>query len=273
MDIFTRTFVKEFRSVMSSVKAQLGKHFNLASLEIPRDVLLSYAKNYVRVQGVKDDPVYMELNGLTGFIYGREQISDKGGYAFSNVDKTLSVGKDYIVFAVSHPIRIPNRYKAVTDKVRYLGFEKVDFPTGVRGYLLFAVHKELIYPVDTFVVTIGVNNVREHLGGVEVMLTNGFRLYIVVQERNRIRNTEQKNMYQITTNLDTALSCVNDIHAMLVFSGKVFNPSYYNIEDEFDTYNLVYKPLEATTGVSMSMEDLSLKDLESRRFELNSGVI
>ena len=35
--------------------------------------------------------------------------------------------------------------------------------------------------------------VSDHLGGLSVILTNGVTLYLVVQDRSRMRNTETKN--------------------------------------------------------------------------------
>lgn len=264
MNYFDKQFVREFKSVIQELKVSTSTQFNLNLLGIPKNDLSTVVYRYAEIRGVDETSVFSALNGKPACISNITELSENGFYSFSNRAKSLRVSKDKVLVGSQELIKIPNKYVSPDNRISYLGLDKYED----GSYMLFyAVSKELVYPKPTYVVTISTKKVANHYGGREILLTNGREVQIVVQDRTRIRSTDAKSVYYMTSSLSQALDTIDQMHKFLVQEGKTFHPIYFKIEDDGAdggvSYNLVYKDLDATEDIGETIVDYSLKELES----------
>lgn len=257
-----KNFVKEFRSVMVGLRRNSSAQFNLSFLGIEPNGLSEEITTFAKLKGISEQSFFNELNDKKVFISNRKTLNETGKYSFKNASKTLSVPSDCVLVAYNQLVRVPNNYIDTFSKVKYLGIEKSVHTNSPIMY--FSVPKKFVYPLKTFVVTISTNNVTKHLGGVSVILTNGQKVNIVIQDRSLIRKANAKSVYAISDSLEDANSKVKLISESLVVNKRAFNPMHFNVTDESTglTYNLTKKVLDANYDLDEFIADLSISQLE-----------
>lgn len=258
---FDKVFAQEFKQTLAMLKRTNSSAFNLSALKLTQADMGNELLFFCDVKGISDLSLFHEVQGKTSFVTSRKEITGKGGYAFSNKAKTLKPPAGYRTVAVTELIQVPNGYKSPDDSIRYAGIERLESGMAVQ---YFWVSEHSIYRKPTYVVTVSSKKVANHLGGRSIILTNGYSLEVVVQDRSRMRNTETKNIYFITPDYDKCMAHVAQIHEYLVYNGFAFNYSLYNVKEEVNglisEYNLTYRVLEATMDLLDDMVSLSLAD-------------
>lgn len=256
MKFFDKQFATEFRRVLSDVRKVNSGQYNINSLEFEFTPLVDYIKEFVEIKGISTDKVYEELNGKTGYLYGVKNI-ENGAYAYSNKGETLGVDKDYEVVAITDFIRIPNNYTPTTKDVVYLGYEILEINGEKVPLMLFKVKSTCIYSKPTYCMTASVNKVAKHLGARSLILLTGNKVYLSVQDRTKIRNTDAKNVIYIGGSIEDCLEVIEEEHERLIADGFAFQDSVFEIDDEGLVYNLVYEEFDATMDDFEIDSDLS----------------
>lgn len=256
MRFFEKQFTTEFKRVMNDVKRVSSGQYNINSLGFNFTPLVDYIKEFVTIRGISTDKVYEELNGKDGFIYGGKTI-ENGAYAYSNRGESLNVDKDYDLVAINEFIRIPNNYKPTTKDVVYLGYEVINVGGLETSVMLFKVKKSCVYTKPTYSVTASVNKVARHFGARSVLLLTSNKVYLSVQDRTRMRNTDAKNVIYIGSSIEECMVVIYEEHERLIKDGYAFQDVFFEVDDEGMVYNLVFEDYDATMDDFEIDSDLS----------------
>lgn len=270
MSYFDSKFETEFKQVMQSIRRSTSTQFNLSNLKLEPTKMSDSVLKFVQIKGIKAHSVFKQLEGKFGYITNKQELSKKGKYAYSNKNQSLSVPKDSVLVAMHDLLKVPNNTKDIEDRVTYLGVDVVDN----KGVQYYAMSKDIVYPQMTYVVTISTKTVQNHFGGVSLLLTNARKIQIVIQDRSRIRATDAKSVYFITSSIEEARGYINKVQNYLIHNGFAFHPSLFEIVSEQDgidrSYNLTKVVLEGTEDLPNDIIDFSLSQLEERN---KRGVI
>lgn len=261
MRFFDKQFTSEFRRVMGDVKRVSSGQYNINSLDFNFTPLVDYIRELVVIKGISTDKVYEELNGKEGYLYGAKTI-ENGAYAYSNKAESLNVDKDYDLIAVPEFIRIPNNYTPTTKDVVYLGYEVLEFEGVSMSLMLFKVKKTCVYSKPTFTVTASVNKVAKHFGARSILLLTSNKVYLSIQDRTRMRNTDAKNVIYIGGSLEDCKVVINEEHERLIKDGHAFQDALFEVDDDGMVYNLVYEEFDATMDEFDMETDLSRGEQE-----------
>ena len=296
MSYFDSKFETEFKQVMQSIRRSTSTQFNLSNLKLEPTKMSDSVLKFVQIKGIKAHSVFKQLEGKFGYITNKQELSEKGKYAYSNKNQSLSVSKDSVLVAMHDLLKVPNNTKDIEDRITYLGVDVVDN----KGVQYYAMSKDIVYPQMTYVVTISTKTVQNHFGGVSLLLTNARKIQIVIQDRSRIRATDAKSVYFITSgvvlaaldawfllpfiawiitfglilqtfitsSIEEARGYINKVQNYLIHNGFAFHPSLFEIVSEQDgvdrSYNLTKVVLEGTEDLPNDIIDFSLSQLEER---------
>ena len=256
MRFFDKQFAMEFRRVMGDVRKVSSGQYNINSLGFKFTPLVEYIREIVEIKDISTDAVYQELNGKIGYLYGAKKI-EHGDYAYSNKEETLNVDKDYDVVAITEFIKIPNNYKPTTKDAVYLGYEVLELEEETLYLMLFKVKKTCVYSKPTYTVTASVNKVAKHFGARSLVLLTSNKVYLSIQDRTKMRNTDAKNVLFIAGDVNECLQVIDEEHARLISEGHAFQDSLFEIDDDGFVYNLVYEDFDATMDDFELDSDLS----------------
>lgn len=260
-----RIFEREFKQVINHIKSLSPSVFGLHHLDLVQSPIASELLTFVKIKGLSTDNLFKELEDCD-FVYvsTKKEFSDKGFLAFSKLNlDTIKAPKGYRLVACASDIKIPNGYVSPDPQIEYVGQDEV-----LEGLSLqyFWISEDFLYRQETEVVTVSLKRVSDHLGGLSVILTNGVTLYLVVQDRSRMRNTETKNIYYVGTSVDECKQEITVMYNRLVELGLAFPREDYTIQKEtagiVSTVSLVSKDLEPTMDLDLIAFEVSMSEEE-----------
>lgn len=258
---FDNVFATEFKRSLASLSKVNSRVFNLSILDIEPTPFSDDLQFLCYIRGVSKESIFHELESSLCFVTTRKSVGDCGFYAFSYKGTTLKAPKGFRTVATNKIISVPNGYTSPDSSVRYIATERLDNSIDLQYYW---VSEDILYRKPTYVVTVSLNRVANHLGGRELILTNGSKLYLVIQDRSKMRNTDTKNIYYIEDNIESCTDYIAYIHDFLVHSGFAFNYSLFNVRSESDglvvDYNLTYKDLNPTMDLIDAMVEMPLSE-------------
>lgn len=260
-----KIFEREFKQVMSHIKSLSPSVFGLHHLSLVQSPISSELLSYVKIKGLSSENLFKELEDCDFvFVSTKKEFGENGHLAFSKLNlETIKPPKGYRLVACASDIKVPNGYVSPDPQIEYVGQDEV-----LDGFSLqyFWVSEEFLYRQETEVVTVSLKRVSDHLGGLSIVLTNGITLYLVVQDRSRMRNTETKNIYYVGTSVD---ECKQEIHTMydrLVELGLAFPPEEFMVQKEVaglvTTVSLVSKELDPTMDLDPIAFEVSMAEEE-----------
>ena len=115
----------------------------------------------------------------------------------------------------------------------------------------------MLYSKPTYTVTASVNKVAKHFGARSLVLLTSNKVYLSIQDRTKMRNTDAKNVLFISGDLNECLQVIDEEHARLISEGHAFQDSLFEIDDDGFVYNLVYEDFDATMDDFELDSDLS----------------
>ena len=260
-----RIFEREFKQVINHIKSLSPSVFGLHHLDLVQSPIASELLTFVKIKGLSSDNLFKELEDCD-FVYvsTKKEFSDKGFLAFSKLNlDNIKVPKGYRLVACASDIKIPNGYVSPDPQIEYVGQDEV-----LEGLSLqyFWISEDFLYRQETEVVTVSLKRVSDHLGGLSVILTNGVTLYLVVQDRSRMRNTETKNIYYVGTSVDECKQEITAMYNRLVELDLAFPREDYTIQKEtagiVSTVSLVSKDLEPTMDLDLIAFEVSMSEEE-----------
>ena len=260
-----RIFEREFKQVINHIKSLSPSVFGLHHLDLVQSPIASELLTFVKIKGLSTDNLFKELEECD-FVYvsTKKEFSDKGFLAFSKLNLgNIKAPKGYRLVACASDIKIPNGYVSPDPQIEYVGQDEV-----LEGLSLqyFWISEDFLYRQETEVVTVSLKRVSDHLGGLSVILTNGVTLYLVVQDRSRMRNTETKNIYYVGTSVDECKQEITAMYNRLVELDLAFPREDYTIQKEtagiISTVSLVSKELEPTMDLDFIAFEVSMSEEE-----------
>ena len=260
-----RIFEREFKQVINHIKSLSPSVFGLHHLDLVQSPIASELLTFVKIKGLSSDNLFKELEDCD-FVYvsTKKEFSDKGFLAFSKLNlDSIKAPKGYRLVACASDIKIPNGYVSPDPQIEYVGQDEV-----LEGLSLqyFWISEDFLYRQETEVVTVSLKRVSDHLGGLSVILTNGVTLYLVVQDRSRMRNTETKNIYYVGTSVDECKQEITVMYNRLVELDLAFPREDYTIQKEtagiISTVSLVSKELEPTMDLDLIAFEVSMSEEE-----------
>ena len=260
-----RIFEREFKQVINHIKSLSPSVFGLHHLDLVQSPIASELLTFVKIKGLSSDNLFKELEDCD-FVYvsTKKEFSDKGFLAFSKLNlDNIKAPKGYRLVACASDIKIPNGYVSPDPQIEYVGQDEV-----LEGLSLqyFWISEDFLYRQETEVVTVSLKRVSDHLGGLSVILTNGVTLYLVVQDRSRMRNTETKNIYYVGTSVDECKQEITAMYNRLVELDLAFPREDYTIQKEtagiVSTVSLVSKDLEPTMDLDLIAFEVSMSEEE-----------
>lgn len=260
-----RIFEREFKQVINHIKSLSPSVFGLHHLDLVQSPIASELLTFVKIKGLSTDNLFKELEDCD-FVYvsTKKEFSDKGFLAFSKLNlDSIKAPKGYRLVACASDIKIPNGYVSPDPQIEYVGQDEV-----LEGLSLqyFWISEDFLYRQETEVVTVSLKRVSDHLGGLSVILTNGVTLYLVVQDRSRMRNTETKNIYYVGTSVDECKQEITAMYNRLVELDLAFPREDYTIQKEtagiVSTVSLVSKDLEPTMDLDLIAFEVSMSEEE-----------
>lgn len=260
-----RIFEREFKQVISHIKSLSPSVFGLHHLDLVQSPIASELLTFVKIKGLSSDNLFKELEDCD-FVYvsTKKEFSDKGFLAFSKLSlDNIKAPRGYRLVSCASDIKIPNGYVSPDPQIEYVGQDEV-----LEGFSLqyFWISEDFLYRQETEVVTVSLKRVSDHLGGLSVILTNGVTLYLVVQDRSRMRNTETKNIYYVGTSVDECKQEIIAIYNRLVELDLAFPREDYTIQKEtagiISTVSLVSKDLEPTMDLDLIAFEVSMSEEE-----------
>lgn len=264
--LFTdKIFEREFKQVISHIKSLSPSVFGLHHLDLVQSPIASELLTFVRIKGLSSDNLFKKLEDCE-FVYvsTKKEFSESGFLAFSKLNlDNLKAPKGYRLVACASDITIPNGYVSPDPQIEYVGQDEV-----LEGFSLqyFWISEDFLYRQETEVVTVSLKRVSDHLGGLSVILTNGVTLYLVVQDRSRMRNTETKNIYYVGTSVDECKQEITAMYNRLVELDLAFPREDYTIQKEtagiVSTVSLVSKDLEPTMDLDLIAFEVSMSEEE-----------
>lgn len=258
-----KVFEREFKQTMAYIKSMSPTVFGLHHLELTQSPISSELLSFVNIKGLSSENLFKELEECEFvFISTKKEFSEKGHLAYSKLNlQSVKAPKGYRLVACASAIPIPNGYKSPDPQIEYVGQDEI-----MEGAILqyFWVAEEFLYRVETEVVTVSLKRVSDHLGGRSVVLTNGISLYLVVQDRSRMRNTETKNIYFVGNTVEECKEQIVSMYNRLVELGLAFPSDEFTIQKEIGgiltTVNLAYKELEPTMDLDPVVFEVSLAE-------------
>lgn len=260
-----RIFEREFKQVINHIKSLSPSVFGLHHLDLVQSPIASELLTFVKIKGLSSDNLFKELEDCD-FVYvsTKKEFSDKGFLAFSKLNlDNIKAPKGYRLVACASDIKIPNGYDSPDPQIEYVGQDEV-----LEGFSLqyFWISEDFLYRQETEVVTVSLKRVSDHLGGLSVILTNGVTLYLVVQDRSRMRNTETKNIYYVGASVDECKQEITAMYNRLVELDLAFPREDYTIQKEtagiVSTVSLVSKDLEPTMDLDLIAFEVSMSEEE-----------
>lgn len=258
-----KVFEREFKQTMAYIKSMSPTVFGLHHLELAQSPIGSELLSFVKIKGLSSENLFKELEDCEFvFISTKKEFSDKGHLAYSKLNlQSIKAPKGYRLVACSSSILVPNGYKSPDPQIEYVGQDEI-----LEGAVLqyFWISEEFLYRLETEVVTVSLKRVSDHLGGRSVTLTNGISLYLVVQDRSRMRNTETKNIYFVGNTVEECKEQIVSMYNRLVELGLAFPSEDFTIQKEIGgiltTVNLAYKELEPTMDLDLVAFEVSLAE-------------
>lgn len=258
-----KVFEREFKQTMAYIKSMSPTVFGLHYLDLVQSPIGSELLSFVKIKGLSSENLFKELEDCEFvFISTKKEFSEKGHLAYSKLNlQSIKASKGYRLVACSSSILVPNGYKSPDPHIEYVGQDEI-----LEGAILqyFWVAEEFLYRQETEVVTVSLKKVSDHLGGRSVTLTNGISLYLVVQDRSRMRNTETKNIYFVGNTVDECKVQIESMYNRLVELGLAFPSEEFTIQKEIGgiltTVNLAYKELEPTMDLDPVAFEVSLAE-------------
>lgn len=258
-----KVFEREFKQTMAYIKSMSPTVFGLHHLELAQSPIGSELLSFVKIKGLSSENLFKELEECE-FVYisTKKEFSEKGHLAYSKLNLQLvKAPKGYRLVACASAIPIPNGYKSPDPQIEYVGQDEI-----MEGAVLqyFWIAEEFLYRIETEVVTVSLKRVSDHLGGRSVVLTNGISVYLVVQDRSRMRNTETKNIYFVGNTVEECKEQIVSMYNRLVELGLAFPSDEFTIQKEISgiltTVNLAYKELEPTMDLDPVAFEVSLAE-------------
>ena len=258
-----KVFEREFKQTMAYIKSMSPTVFGLHYLELTQSPIGSELLSFVKIKGLSSENLFKELEECEFvFISTKKEFSEKGHLAYSKLNlQSVKAPKGYRLVACASAIPIPNSYKSPDPQIEYVGQDEI-----MEGVVLqyFWIAEEFLYRVETEVVTVSLKRVSDHLGGRSVVLTNGITVYLVVQDRSRMRNTETKNIYFVGNTVEECKEQIVSMYNRLVELGLAFPSDEFTIQKEIGgiltTVNLAYKDLEPTMDLDPVAFEVSLAE-------------
>lgn len=258
-----KVFEREFKQTMVYIKSMSPTIFGLHHLELTQSPIGSELLSFVKIKGLSSENLVKELEECEFvFISTKKEFSEKGHLAYSKLNlQSVKAPKGYRLVACASAIPIPNGYKSPDPQIEYVGQDEI-----MEGAVLqyFWIAEEFLYRVETEVVTVSLKRVSDHLGGRSVVLTNGITVYLVVQDRSRMRNTETKNIYFVGNTVEECKEQIVSMYNRLVELGLAFPSDEFTIQKEIGgiltTVNLAYKELEPTMDLDLVAFEVSLAE-------------
>lgn len=252
MSFFDRVFEREFKTVITNLKRSTSPTFNVADLGLEPTLESTIVKEYLKVKDIPETSIFKDLNGE---IVARvsEDSFDSVDFSYMLENNTLRAPKGYVTVVSKRLIRVLNK-SAIDKSIIYVGIGHIG---SVRLQILY-VSEELAYPLPTYAVTIATKRVSNHYGGYELLLTNAHKVNIVIQNRTRLKNTEAKNVYYVSPDLEETKNQINRFRSFLVNSGRSFYPDLFKVNVDVNglstDYNLVESELAPTEDVDLFIE-------------------
>lgn len=258
-----KVFEREFKQTMAYIKSMSPTVFGLHHLELTQSPIGSELLSFVKIKGLSSENLFKELEECEFvFISTKKEFSEKGHLAYSKLNlQSVKAPKGYRLVACASTIPIPNSYKSPDPQIEYVGQDEI-----MEGAVLqyFWIAEEFLYRVETEVVTVSLKRVSDHLGGRSVVLTNGITVYLVVQDRSRMRNTETKNIYFVGNTVEECKEQIVSMYNRLVELGLAFPSDEFTVQKEIGgiltTVNLAYKELEPTMDLAPVAFEVSLAE-------------
>lgn len=258
-----KVFEREFKQTMAYIKSMSPTVFGLHHLELTQSPIGSELLSFVKIKGLSSENLFKELEECEFvFISTKKEFSEKGHLAYSKLNlQSVKAPKGYRLVACASTIPIPNGYKSPDPQIEYVGQDEI-----MEGAVLqyFWIAEEFLYRIETEVVTVSLKRVSDHLGGRSVVLTNGITVYLVVQDRSRMRNTETKNIYFVGNTVEECKEQIVSMYNRLVELGLAFPSDEFTIQKEIGgiltTVNLAYKELEPTMDLDPVAFEVSLAE-------------
>ena len=258
-----KVFEREFKQTMAYIKSMSPTVFGLHHLELTQSPIGSELLSFVKIKGLSSENLFKELEECEFvFISTKKEFSEKGHLAYSKLNlQSVKASKGYRLIACASALPIPNGYKSPDPQIEYVGQDEI-----MEGAVLqyFWIAEEFLYRVETEVVTVSLKRVSDHLGGRSVVLTNGISVYLVVQDRSRMRNTETKNIYFVGNTVEECKEQIVSMYNRLVELGLAFPSEEFTIQKEIGgiltTVNLAYKELEPTMDLDPVAFEVSLAE-------------
>ena len=261
--LMDKVFEREFKQTMAYIKSMSPTVFGLHHLELTQSPIGSELLSFVKIKGLSSENLFKELEECEFvFISTKKEFSEKGHLAYSKLNlQSVKAPKGYRLVACASAIPIPNSYKSPDPQIEYVGQDEI-----MEGSVLqyFWIAEEFLYRVETEVVTVSLKRVFDHLGGRSVVLTNGITVYLVVQDRSRMRNTETKNIYFVGNTVEECKEQIVSMYNRLVELGLAFPSDEFTVQKEIGgiltTVNLAYKELEPTMDLAPVAFEVSLAE-------------
>ena len=258
-----KVFEREFKQTMAYIKSMSPTVFGLHHLELTQSPIGSELLSFVKIKGLSSENLFKELEECEFvFISTKKEFSEKGHLAYSKLNlQSVKAPKGYRLVACASDVPIPNGYKSPDPQIEYVGQDEI-----MEGAVLqyFWIAEEFLYRVETEVVTVSLKRVSDHLGGRSVVLTNGITVYLVVQDRSRMRNTETKNIYFVGNTVEECKEQIVSMYNRLVELGLAFPSDEFTVQKEvggiLTTVNLAYKELEPTMDLDPVAFEVSLAE-------------
>ena len=258
-----KVFEREFKQTMAYIKSMSPTVFGLHHLELTQSPIGSELLSFVKIKGLSSENLFKELEECEFvFISTKKDFSEKGHLAYSKLNlQSVKAPKGYRLVACASAIPSPNSYKSPDPQIEYVGQDEI-----MEGAVLqyFWIAEEFLYRVETEVVTVSLRRVSDHLGGRSVVLTNGISVYLVVQDRSRMRNTETKNIYFVGNTVEECKEQIVSMYNRLVELGLAFPNDEFTVQKEIGgilkTVNLAYKELEPTMDLDPVAFEVSLAE-------------
>ena len=258
-----KVFEREFKQTMAYIKSLSPTVFGLHHLELAQSPIGSELLSFVKIKGLSSENLFKELEDCEFvFISTKKEFSEKGHLAYSKLNlQSVKAPKRYRLVACASDILVPNGYKSPDPQIEYVGQDEI-----IEGAVLqyYWIAEEFLYRQETEVVTVSLKRVSDHLGGRSVVLTNGISVYLVVQDRSRMRNTETKNIYFVGNTVEECKEQIVSMYNRLVELGLAFPSEEFTIQKEIGgiltTVNLAYKELEPTMDLDPVAFEVSLAE-------------
>lgn len=198
------------------------------------------------------DPKAMEQNIEFGF--GQVQ------YSYHYKAKTLKPDHDCQLVALIKPVSVPNE-RPRDKKNRFVG---IYHEKGIKCQLWF-VKNEMVTSKGAYAISLSLRLPQEHMGAIRYMTTRGVQLFLVVQDRSKLKRSDVNNLYALTTDFEKIRQYQKKYEMYLVKKGLLFQAKNFDIEEEEgfgDKVNLVKRTVEGTVDTFLETNGLTYKEIK-----------